>query len=101
MEPFVWETDTERVEVPAGFETDFASVPRWPVVFTLLGERIYAAAVLHDWLYRTGQVSRREADALFYRAMRAEGIARPYALAAWLGARLVGWLTWARYRSTP
>jgi hypothetical protein len=56
--------------VPAGFETDFASIPRlfWSVIGHPAGQ--YAqAAVLHDFLYRTKAVSRKKADALFSEAM--------------------------------
>lgn len=37
--------------VPAGFVTDFASVPRLPFAYWVLGGRADAAAVIHDWLY--------------------------------------------------
>ena len=51
--------------VPKGFITDGASVPRifWPV-FPPFGPWL-KAAILHDWLYATGKVSRKEADRLF------------------------------------
>ena len=55
--------------VPAGFITDFASIPRlfWTVVGHPAGK--YAqAAVLHDYLYRTNSVSRAKADSLFRRS---------------------------------
>lgn len=60
--------------VPAGFETDFASVPRLPVAYALYGNRAHKAATLHDWLIREGVVPRREADDLFLEAMLSTGV---------------------------
>ena len=60
-----------------GFETDFASVPRLPFAFLLFGDRVHAAAVVHDWLvirlYRVRRMSWRECAVIFHEAMRALG----------------------------
>lgn len=59
-----------RIDVPAGFETDFASVPQlfWNI---LPPTGSYGkAAVIHDFLYRTrGIATRAQADAVFLEAM--------------------------------
>lgn len=78
------------IEVPAGFTTDFASVPRWPLTFALLGQYGNAAAVLHDWLYSSGQLSREAADRVFLNALRSSGIARWRAYLMWAGVRIGG-----------
>lgn len=51
----------------------------------------HEAAAVHDWLYRTGLITRRQADAVFYRALRASGVARWRAWLMWAGVRLGGW----------
>ena len=52
VEPFVYCSDKIGViVVPAGFITDFASVPRLPFVYMFFGGVGDEAAVLHDWLY--------------------------------------------------
>ena len=60
----VYAGHTDTFHVPAGFETDFASVPRafWSV-FPPYGPYT-KSAVLHDWLYVTqpAGVSRKDAD---------------------------------------
>lgn len=76
--------------MPADFETDFASVPRLPVVFDLVGAYGHAAAVLHDWLYRTCLLPREEADRVFFNALRSSGIARWCAWLMWGGVRIGG-----------
>ena len=48
------------------------------------------AATVHDFLYSEGQVSRKEADAILYWALRAEGIARWRTWLFWAGVRICG-----------
>jgi hypothetical protein len=65
--------EQRTIIVPAGFVTDFASIQVLHNVFLFVlfamvaGYGNYAATV-HDWLYFGGQVSRKEADAVLYRA---------------------------------
>lgn len=57
--------------VERGFVTNFASVPRLPVVFLLTGNTAHLAAVVHDYLY-TYQVEPKETcDAIFAEIMDA------------------------------
>ena len=43
--------DLGLITVPEGYTTNFASVPRIPIIFDLVGGYGHAAAVLHDYLY--------------------------------------------------
>lgn len=81
-------------EVPIDFVTDFASVPRF--LWSIVGPygRHTRAAVLHDWLYSSKIVSRREADALFRRAMRELGVVGWRRWGMWAAVRLFGWTAW-------
>lgn len=74
LAPFVALIDGERLEVPAGFVTDFASVPRLPLAFLLAGDTGHRAATLHDWLYSTMHFPREKCDEIFRAALEAEGI---------------------------
>jgi hypothetical protein len=58
------------------------------VLFALVSGYGNYAATVHDWLYTTGQVSRKQADAVLYRALRAEGVARWRAWLFWAGVRM-------------
>lgn len=51
--PLIYESDTlkQTIIVPEGFVTDFASVPRIPFIYMLLGNLGNSAACLHDFLY--------------------------------------------------
>lgn len=72
----------ETITAPAGFLTDFASVPEWAwsLGFPPSGE-YDAAAVIHDYLYTVHcvgpvAISKDDADEIFYEAMLALGVSR-------------------------
>lgn len=72
---FVYEVGSigsgEAVEVPQGFVTDFASVPRLLWFFIAPWGRHGPAAVLHDWGYwRQEPADRKYWDDLFLEAMK-------------------------------
>lgn len=80
--------------VPTGFSTDLASVPRLPLAYLLFGGVGDAAAVVHDYLYTTHQVSRKVADDVLIEAMKVSGVAGWRRLPMWLAVRLFGCLRW-------
>ncbi len=49
-----------------------------------------AAAIIHDYLYRTGKATRAQADLIFYEVMVETGVAVPVALVMWLAVRVWG-----------
>ena len=75
------------VRVPAGFETDFASVRPLRNIAVGYG---HAAATIHDRLYATGELSRYWSDRVFYHALRASGVARWRARLMYAGVRIGG-----------
>ncbi len=82
--------NTETFVVPAGFQTDFASVPRIFVWLLPRYGKYTKAAILHDWLcarVREGTFDRADADGLFRRSMRELGV--PF---------VRRWLMWAAVR---
>ena len=80
--------------IPAGFQTDFASVPRplW-VLFPPYG-KYTKAAVVHDWLYVERPVSRKDADGIFRRIMRELGVPWWRRYLMWAAVRIGGWFIW-------
>jgi len=91
VEPLVYRGDRDRFVVPAGFRTDFASVPR---LVTWLIPRYGAytlAAILHDWLcgegIDSGAVTARQADGIFRRVMRESGVPVLRRWIMWAGVR--------------
>ena len=87
------------IEAPRGFETDFASVPRlfWRIVPPW--GRYSPAAVIHDYLYCTGMVSRPMADRAFLSIMERLGVAPWKRLTMYWAVRLFGRPAWERCRT--
>jgi len=78
VEPFEFYFDDEDgrkiIKVPAGFVTDFASVPR--IFWNILPPwgKYGKAAVVHDFCYGTGCYSRKKCDRIFYKGMQVLGV---------------------------
>lgn len=99
VEPLVFEYEGSRVTVPAGFLTDFASVPRVPFVYLLVGDTAHEAAVIHDYLYREDGVPRSVADRILRLAMEATGEPAWRRWAMWAAVRVFGGPAWSNYRA--
>jgi hypothetical protein len=83
-------SDETSYTVPADQATDLASTPRilWPW-FPPFGS-YSRAAVLHDYFYRTAEVSRKDADRLFHEAMLACGTSKWRAKVMYISVRWFG-----------
>lgn len=88
------EGSSDRISVPLGFMTDFASVPRpfWSILpqWGKYGN----AAVIHDFLYWEQRRTRKEADDIFLEAMGVLGVSKLTAGVMYWAVRLFGWLAW-------
>jgi hypothetical protein len=88
------ENSQEVITVPAGFVTDFASVP-WGLwnLFPPLG-RWARAAIVHDFLYETrglfGRYSRSRCDDIFREAMAVVGVGKVQRNLMWAAVRVGG-----------
>jgi hypothetical protein len=96
-QPLVYVGAKEQFTVPAGFLTDFASVPKmfWNII-PPTGKHT-KAAVLHDWFYRepTG-VSQKDGDGIFRRIMREEGVGKSKRYVMWSMVRMFGWRSYQK-----
>lgn len=90
------EGSNNRVNVKAGFITDFASVPRilwW--AFPKWGE--YGnAAVVHDWLYWIQNRTRKEADIIMLEAMEVLNVSKIKMHLIYQAVRIFGTWGWNR-----
>ena len=98
--PLVYQSDflNRTIMVPAGFKTDFASVPRVPLVYLAYGDRAHREAVVHDFLYDYGKYPRSWCDHVFYEAMGSRGKPLFVRAGMWAGVRLGGWVAWNEHR---
>jgi len=101
LTPLIYRTHAKRLySVPAGFVTDFASIPRalwWRYPKSGKWNR---AAVLHDYLYVHNGVSRLDADRLFYEALKACDVNWWTRRVFYRAVRLGGWVVWNGYGAT-
>ena len=96
--------DQKAITVPAGFQSDGASIPRWAQSISGLTPDglIRAAALIHDYLYVSkgdllsqGLVfDRLQTDALFYKIMLEAGVPVMRAKIAYYAVRVAGWYSW-------
>lgn len=95
------------VTVRAGFDTDFASIPRllrWVITGS---DNTKPGAVVHDYLYRHKPkgIDRKTADKVFLEVMRDSSkpewqVSRWKASMAYAGVRIGGWVSWSGYGNT-
>ncbi len=96
--PLAYDSDLAEqiIVVPFGFSTDFASVPRLPLAYLLFGGVVTEPAVIHDYLYATGCLPRRMADAVLLEAMETIGVPAWRRWPMWAAVRLAGWMFYCR-----
>jgi hypothetical protein len=82
------------VTVPAGFVTDFASIPRLPFVYLAEGGKGNRAAVVHDWLYSSQAFDRATADQVLREALIASGYSKVTAGLFYAAVRVGGGSHW-------
>jgi len=88
----------EIIVVPAGFITDFASIPKifWPII-SPTGEH-GKAAVIHDYCYYSACYSRLRSDAIFLEGMKVLKVKKWKRDAMYFGVVLGGWKAWHDHR---
>lgn len=79
-----------EIWAPAGFITDYASVPRLPFFYRELEGIANTPGVVHDYIYGNGCVSRDQADILLREACLLIGIPEWKAYAIYAGVRVGG-----------
>lgn len=91
---FTYDYKDEKIIVPKGFLTDFASVPRglWNLIPP---DGQYAqAAVLHDYLYQKHLFKRKTCDLIFLEAMKELKVSWIKRRLMFRAVRCFGWAAW-------
>lgn len=85
FEFYLTDDETDIIEVPVGFITDLASVPR--IFWSLLppNGKYAKAAIIHDYLYDNALRTKEQADLIFLDAMAVLGVPK--------------WKRWLMYQS--
>ena len=84
--------------VPADFETDFASIPRFARILIPKLGKYNKAAVVHDFIYQSDSINltRSQADRCFLRGMADLGVPRWKRYVMYWAVRLGGWMAWQK-----
>jgi len=96
--PFTITVDGYKIKIPAGFETDFASVPRifWRIIPPW--GKYSKAAVIHDYLYSTQEVTRLRADKIFLSLMVELKVKKWKRRVMYRAVRMFGWHPWNKHK---
>jgi hypothetical protein len=91
VEDLIYEGADQRFVIPAGYVTDFATVPKFLRWLIDTYGPYTRAAIVHDWLITHGipdhLVTSRDADGIFRRIMREEGTPLPTRWVMWAAVR--------------
>ena len=84
--------DGELVTVPKGFITDLASIPRWYwSIISPARSDLILGAIVHDYLYSCHhEMTRKNADAILYNLLIANGVDEYTAKKFYLAVRVFG-----------
>ncbi len=89
-----------KFTIPEGFIWDGNSIPRiaWALTGTPWAMDLLCAGLIHDWLYKSGLVSRKIADDIHYQACRQCGVGWYRAQKMHKALRVAGWHAWNKHR---
>lgn len=97
------ESPVNRINVPAGYLSDYASIPRPARWLIPSWGRWAEAAVVHDYCYTdlTDALTREAADCIFREAMREIGVAVWRRWLMWAAVRVGGRGGWEETKPDP
>lgn len=90
VQPFSYTSHNINVYIPAGFITDFASVPRLFWALMPPNGRYTKAAIIHDYMYHNGMATKKDADLVFKSAMKQLGVPKWKAEIMYFAVRIFG-----------
>ena len=95
---FLYRNGSIAVDVPAGFVSDGASIPKiaWSIVGGPWTGKYRNAAVVHDYLYSVQTFTRRITDREFLRGMKGLGVSWWKRRLMHRCVRLVAWIPWRK-----
>lgn len=98
LEPLIYKIGTSNIQlvVPAGFVTDYASIPSKLWSLYSPHDQYSRAAIVHDYLYWARLCTREQSDNLFMIAMKESEVPTATRNVVYLGVRTLGASSWKR-----
>lgn len=91
-EPIEVDIDGHKVIIPAGMDTDLASIPKWLWSFIAPANSAYISpAILHDFLYHCPLYTRQQTDDIFWSALIENNAGDYSSYIMYLAVRAFGW----------
>jgi len=91
----------EVIVVPVGFVTDFASIPQlfWSIIppWGQYGK----AAVVHDFLYKSQILTKKQSDSVFLEGMEILGVSKIKRTIIYKAVDIFGFIAWNSLKKTP
>ena len=94
--PIRFEYNGQQCEVPAGYDSDGMSVPRffWRSLSPKINHKTLVPSVIHDWMYEAKICTRKEADEFYYENLIRNGFGKIKSWLVYIGVRMGGGSHW-------
>lgn len=92
--------DNITVQIPKGFISDGASIPRilWGIFPPL--HKWTDSAIIHDFLYKTQFIDRKVCDEIFLKCMLEDRVNKIVSYLFYFSVRLFGRFAWNKYKKS-
>ena len=96
FESFMYDNFPVLIEVPKGFVSDGASIPKfaWILIGSPWSDVYGKAAVIHDWGYHTQTRTRKQVDKIFLEGMKILGVGWWKRGTMYNCVRCFSWICW-------
>jgi hypothetical protein len=90
-----------RITVMKGLEFDGASIPKvfWSIIGSPFTGKYTRSALVHDALYMSESLTRKEADSVFLDLMKQDGVSFTKRSVMWSAVRIGGYFVWKKHKS--
>jgi len=94
--PIRFEYNGQQYEVPAGYDSDGMSCPRffWRMLSPKINHKTLVPSVIHDWMYEAKICSRKEADEFYHENLIRNGFGKVKSWLVYIGVRIGGGSHW-------
>jgi hypothetical protein len=94
-----YDNSSFTITAKKGFTTDFASIPRiaWTIIGSPAMGRYTSSSVIHDVLYATEALSRKECDDLFLEMLEIDGVGYFKRYMMYWAVRAGGGFVWKKH----